>query len=308
MPRHHALQAGPAGPFLCLRRVLPQRPDDVRDDRLDAGERPQRSAHRRALPPAVHGRVQRRALPQAADRRRDGQEMTGALTDRHVVVTGGTGALGSAVVRALLEAGASCDVRAIESAAPPGRFPDGAKVTAVANVDLADEASIAGFYSRLPPLHAVVNIAGGFAYAPIADSSLKVLQQQLSMNLVSCALSCRAAVANFRKAGTGGHIVNISARPALNPRQGANMTAYTASKAAVAAFTVALAEELKGENISVIALAPSTIDTPANRKDMPKANHDSWVKPTAIAELIAAHLGLSETINSGALIPVYGKA
>src|SRR5262245_62678448 len=74
------------------------------------------------------------------------------------------------------------------------------------------------------------------------------------------ATSCREAVANFRKGGKGGHIVNITARPALNPRQGANMTAYTASKAAVAAFTVALAEELKGENISVIALAPSTIE------------------------------------------------
>ena len=234
--------------------------------------------------------------------------MTGALTDRHVVVTGGTGALGSAVVRALLEAGASCHVPAIESAVPSGRFPDGAKVTAVANVDLADEASIAGFYSRLPPLHAVVNIAGGFAYAPIADSSLKVLQQQLSMNLVSCALSCRQAVANFRKAGKGGHIVNIAARPALNPRQGANMTAYTASKAAVAAFAVALAEELKGENISVVALCPSTLDTPGNRADMPKADHSTWVKPEAIAELIVAQCSLSGPINSGSLMTVYGRA
>ena len=128
------------------------------------------------------------------------------------------------------------------------------------------------------------------------------------MNFFSCALSCREAVANFRKAGKGGHIVNISARPALNPRLGANMTAYTASKAAVAAFTVALAEELKGENISLIALAPSTIDTPTNRKDMPKADHASWVKPASLAELIVAHLGLSDPINSGALIPVYGKA
>src|SRR4029077_9236077 len=116
------------------------------------------------------------------------------------------------------------------------------------------------------------------------------------------------AVANFRKGGKGGHIVNISARPALNPRQGANMTAYTASKAAVAAFTVALAEELKGENISAIALAPSTIDTPANRKDMPKADPASWVKPSAIAELIVAQLAVADPINSGALIPVYGKA
>ena len=153
-----------------------------------------------------------------------------------------------------------------------------------------------------------MNIAGGFAYAPIADSSVKVLQQQLSMNVVSCALSCRAAVANFRKGGKGGHIVNIAARPALNPRQGANMTAYTASKAAVAAFTVALAEELKNDDISAIALAPSTLDTPANRKDMPTAKHDTWVKPAAIAELIVAHCSLSETINSGVVMPVYGKA
>ena len=152
------------------------------------------------------------------------------------------------------------------------------------------------------------NIAGGFAWAPIADSPLKVFQQQMAMNFTSCVLSCRSAIANMRKGGRGGHIVNITARPALNPRQGASMTAYTASKAAVAAFTVALAEELKGENISVIALAPSTIDTPVNRKDMPTADHASWVKPSAIAELITAHMALSETINSGALIPVYGRA
>ena len=67
-------------------------------------------------------------------------------------------------------------------------------------------------------------------------------------------------------------------------------------------------EELKAENISVIALAPSTIDTPTNRADMPKANHASWVTPAAIAELIVAQLGLSDPINSGALIPIYGKA
>jgi NAD(P)-dependent dehydrogenase (short-subunit alcohol dehydrogenase family) len=230
-----------------------------------------------------------------------------SLKDRHVVVTGGTGALGAAVVKAFVDAGATCHIPAIESAPPMARLPTRG-VSVAAQIDLADEASIKGFYGKLPPLHAVVNIAGGFAYAPIGDSSAQVLQQQLSMNLVSCALSCREAVANFRKAGRGGHIVNISARPALNPRQGANMTAYTASKAAVAAFTTALAEELKNEDISVIALCPSTLDTPANRKDMPNAKHDTWVKPEAIAELIVAQCSLSETINSGALIPVYGKA
>jgi len=229
------------------------------------------------------------------------------LRDCHVVITGGTGALGAAVAQALVEAGAHCHVPAIETSVPADRFPkDGVSVTT--HIDLSDETAVDGFYAKLPPLHAVVNIAGGFAWAPIADSPAKVMQQQMSMNFASCAMSCRAAVANFRKAGKGGHIVNISARPALNPRQGANMTAYTASKAAVAAFTVALAEELKGESISVIALAPSTIDTPTNRNDMPKADHASWVRPAAIADLIVAQLSLSAPINSGALIPVYGKA
>lgn len=230
-----------------------------------------------------------------------------SLEDCHVVITGGTGALGVAVVKALVEAGAHCHVPAIEQSVPADRFPTG-KVSVTTGIDLSDEEAVSAFYAKLPPLKAAVNIAGGFVWAPIADSPAKVLQQQIAMNLISCASSCRAAVANFRKAGQGGHLVNISARPALNPRQGANMTAYTASKAAVAAFTVALAEELKGENISVIALAPSTIDTPTNRKDMPKADHSLWVKPAAIAELIVAQIGLSEPINSGALIPVYGRA
>ncbi len=229
------------------------------------------------------------------------------LKDQHVVVTGGTGALGVAVVKALVEAGAHCHVPAIESAVPADRFP-AQRVSVTTSVDLSDEQAVSDFYDKLPPLRAAVNIAGGFAWAPIADSPAKVLMGQLSMNLVSCALSCRSAVANFRKAGRGGQIVNISARPALNPRQGANMTAYTTSKAAVAAFTVALAEELKAENISAIALCPSTIDTPTNRADMPKADHASWVKPAAIADLIVAQLGLAEPVNSGALIPVYGKA
>jgi NAD(P)-dependent dehydrogenase (short-subunit alcohol dehydrogenase family) len=231
-----------------------------------------------------------------------------SLQDRHVVVTGGTGALGTAVVDAFVSAGAHCHVPAIEKVAPPVRLADPSRVSIATNVDLSDEASVAAFYGHLPGLHAVVNIAGGFAWAPIGDSTAQVLQQQLSMNLVSCALSCRHAVINFRQAGTGGHIVNISARPALNPRQGANMTAYTASKAAVAAFTVALAEELKNENIAVIALCPSTIDTPTNRKDMPKADHGTWVKPASLAALIVAQCSLADPVDSGAVIPVYGRA
>src|SRR5678816_3781289 len=101
------------------------------------------------------------------------------LKDSHVVITGGTGALGSAVVKALVEAGAHCHVPAIEQSVPADRFPDG-KVSVTTNVDLSDEASVSAFYDKLPPLKAAVNIAGGFVWAPIADSPAKVLQQQIS--------------------------------------------------------------------------------------------------------------------------------
>src|ERR1700744_3761035 len=134
----------------------------------------------------------------------------GRLKDKHIVITGGTGALGSAVAKALVEAGAHCHVPGIETSVPADRFPKSG-VSVTPQIDLSHEGAVEGFYAKLPALHGVVNIAGGFAWAPIADSPLTVVQEQLSMNFVSCALSCRAAVANFRKGGNGGHIVNITA-------------------------------------------------------------------------------------------------
>src|SRR5688572_21046764 len=100
-----------------------------------------------------------------------------SLKDCQVVITGGTGALGTAVAAALVEAGAQCHVPAIESSVPADRFPKGG-VSVTTGIDLSNEDSVSAFYARLPPLHAVVNIAGGFAWAPIADSPAKVLQQQ----------------------------------------------------------------------------------------------------------------------------------
>src|SRR5262245_5138792 len=102
-----------------------------------------------------------------------------SLKDRHIVVTGGTGAPGSAVVKAFVEAGATCHIPAIEASPPTARLPAG-NVAVAPSIDLANEASVAGFYDKLPPLHAVVNIAGGFAYAPISDSSAKVVEQQMT--------------------------------------------------------------------------------------------------------------------------------
>src|SRR5262245_45855114 len=94
-----------------------------------------------------------------------------SLQDRHVVVTGGTGALGAAVVDAFVSAGAHCHVPAIEKVAPTVHYADPGKVSIATSIDLSDETSVAGFFASLPTLHALVNIAGGFAWAPIADST-----------------------------------------------------------------------------------------------------------------------------------------
>ena len=228
--------------------------------------------------------------------------------DRHVVVTGGTGALGTAVVGALLEAGAVCHVP-YRSESEAKRFPhsDNKKVSLVALGDLADEAAVTHFYSGLDHLWASIHIAGGFAFAPIARSDKALLLGQLNANLVSAYLCSRAAVAAFERAGAGGRIVNVAARHALEPRLGASLTAYAAAKAGVAALTMALGEELAKDDVLVNAVAPSIMDTPANRRAMPKADFDAWPKVEEVAAAIMFLASPQNKVTRGAIVPVYGK-
>ena len=165
--------------------------------------------------------------------------------DRHVVVTGGTGALGTAVVGALVEAGAVCHVPFMHAAeAERFRCATMRRSSWSATANLADEAAVATLYAGVPKLWASIHLAGGFAMAPIGDTTKADLMAQVEMNFVTAFLCCRAAVAAMTRTGAGGRIVNVAARPALEWRTGAGMAAYAASKAAVAALTVALAEEV----------------------------------------------------------------
>src|SRR6185369_4740488 len=196
-----------------------------------------------------------------------------------------TGALGIAGTGALLEAGAVCHVpyRSDDEAQRfPHRGHENVRLTALGN--LADEAAVNKYYEGIATLWASIHIAGGFAYAPIGESGKSLLMGQIESNLVSAYLCCRAAVAAFRRGGSsGGRIVNVAARPALEPRQGASMTAYTAAKAGVAALTAALGEEVAKDGILVNAVAPSIMDTPANRTSMPKADFSAWPKVEEVA-------------------------
>ena len=232
----------------------------------------------------------------------------------HVVVTGGTGALGRAVIGALRAAGAVCHVPNLVAAElddfPYVSDPD---VRIARGVDLTDEGAVRGFYQALPPLWASIHLAGGFAMAPIGEMSAEGFIAQFRMNALSCFLCSAAAVAAFGAraqpgpGGTrGGRIVNIAARPALEPRLGAGMVAYTASKSAVAALTQALAQELANEEIWVNAVAPSVIDTPANRAAMPDADHQRWVAPADLAEIVVFLASPANRVTRGAVIPVYG--
>ena len=230
------------------------------------------------------------------------------LQDRHVVITGGTGALGTAVVGMLIERGATCHVPYLHEAEAE-RFPHRghSQVALTALGNLADEALVTSYYEGIPKLWASIHIAGGFAFAPIEKSDKAVLMEQVETNLVSAYVCCRAAVQAMRRGGSG-RIVNVAARPALEPRQGASMTAYTAAKAGVAALTVALGEEVAKDGILVNAVAPSIMDTAANRKSMPKADFAAWPKVEEVAATIVFLASPENVVTRSAIVPVYGKS
>jgi NAD(P)-dependent dehydrogenase (short-subunit alcohol dehydrogenase family) len=227
--------------------------------------------------------------------------------DRHVVVTGGTGALGAAVTSALLDRGAVCHIP-VHGSGPPQdfAFASNERVRLYPSIDLSDQDQTDAFYARVGPLWASIHLAGGFAARKLKNSGKADLMKQLDTNVVSCFLCCRAALKAF---GTdGGRIVNVAARPALEPRSGAGMTAYTIGKAGVAALTMALAEEVAGDGVLVNAVAPSVMDTAANRKAMPKADHALWPKVEQVAATILFLASPENTVTRGAIVPVYGRS
>lgn len=225
----------------------------------------------------------------------------------HVVVTGATGALGAGVVDVLLARGATIHVPMVEAALPAHvTWRDDPRIRATPNVSLDDEAQVSAFYGALPELWASIHLVGGFAMAGVIDTSLADFEKQWRLNTVTCFLACREAVKTMRKTGHGGRIVNVAARPVVQPAAG--MIAYVTAKAGVAALTQALAAEVLADGILVNAVLPSVIDTPANRASMPKADHARWPKPAELAETIAFLASAQNALTTGTLVPVFGRA
>lgn len=220
-----------------------------------------------------------------------------------VVITGGFGSLGRAAAQAAREAGAKPIL--IDYAAVPDDS-DIRNVIALGSVDLtkadAAAAAIAAARDAAGRIDALFNIAGGFSWSTVADSSLDLWEKLFAINTKTALNASKAAIPHL--IGTNGAIVNVGANGAV--RAGAGFGAYAASKQGVHKLTEALAEELKGK-VRVNAVLPSVLDTAQNRKDMPDAEFGAWVAPASLAKVMLFLASYEARDITGALIPVTGR-
>jgi len=234
----------------------------------------------------------------------------GGPEGRVVLVTGGSGGLGRAVVRYFLEAGARVHVPIFDAGEVAGieayldeHLEGGMRgVELHHDIDLTRAASVDALFGSLPAVDIVVNLAGGFAMAPVEETDPDTWDRMLRMNATTAFLVSRAAFPAMRRAGFG-RILNVSAFPALD-RGAAQMTAYGAAKAAVLNLTQALAREGAAHGITANAILPSVIDTEANREAMPDADRSRWLAPEEIAGVLRFLASEDAGIVNGAAIPL----
>ncbi|MFL5839032.1 MAG: SDR family oxidoreductase [Thermoleophilaceae bacterium] len=221
-----------------------------------------------------------------------------------VLVAGGTGALGAAVVNGLVDAG--YPVAATWVVEHERERLEGLEGVELIKADLFDPADAMAAVAAISDLGAVVNLVGGYAEGGrVHETDPEEFDRLMRLNLRPNLLLARAAMPRFLRRG-GGAFVAVSARPALRPFAGA--PAYIVSKAAVLSFVQILDAEYRQDGIRANAIVPSVIDTPANRASQPDADFDRWVAPAEIAKVVCFLISEDSAPVSGAAVPVYGKA
>ncbi|HEX8074790.1 MAG TPA: SDR family oxidoreductase [Thermoleophilaceae bacterium] len=227
---------------------------------------------------------------------------------RGVLVAGGTGALGAAVLRELLDHGYPVTATWLvdrERERTERDFADDDALSLV-EADLMEQEGAQAAVDAVEDLGAVVNLVGGFASGPrLHEADPEEFDRMMRLNLRPGVLLARAAMPRLLEAG-GGAYVGVSARTALQPYRGG--AAYSTAKAAVLAFVQALDADYGKDGIRCNAILPSIIDTPANREAMPKSDHDKWPKAAEIARVVRFLVSEESALVSGAAIPVYGRA
>ena len=221
------------------------------------------------------------------------------LDGKVVLIAGGTGALGQTVTPMFSQAGAT--VVLLSSAAPPAQ--PGVPLTL--RTDVTDEGSVRRAVSQTIEqagrIDCLVNMVGGFAPGRVAETEAALWQKMLSLNLTAAFLLSKAVAPHMLKRGSG-RILHVAARAALEPFPGA--AAYVVAKSGLVALIRVLALELAGSGVTANGILPTTIDTPANRKNMPNADPSKWVRPESIAQLLIFLASEEAGQLNGALIPV----
>ena len=231
------------------------------------------------------------------------------MRGKTVVVTGGFGALGRVVAEVAAALGASVAVLDHASAPPEGMAERlGADALLIGGLDLsspeAATKAMADVKAKFGRLDALLNIAGGFQWETVEGGKGETWERMYALNLMTALNACRAALP-YLVESRAGRIVNVGAQSALHAASG--MGPYAASKSAVHRLTEALAQELKLKGVTVNAVLPSTIDTPMNRREMPKADFARWVAPADLAAVMLFLASDEAKAVTGALIPVSGR-
>lgn len=232
---------------------------------------------------------------------------------RVALVTGGTGALGSAVTRRLLEDGhrvaaththdADADVESLTAG-----IADAASRLMVVEADVTDEESfgraVTEVRDQFGTVEVLVHVVGGWhGGESVQEHSLETWQRVVDLNLTSAFLCCRAVLPQMHEAGWG-RVVLVSSRTAKEGRVG--QSAYAVAKEGVATLAEVIAEECCGTGVTANVIAPSVLDTPANRETMPDADFTRWVTPEVAAAMVAFLISDEAGTLRGAWLPVFG--
>ena len=233
--------------------------------------------------------------------------------NRNVLITGGTGILGSAVTKAYLAQGDTVAVTYLfenEVERFKAYNPELSKDVTFLYANVTEEAEVQNtikeFLFQFDRLDVLINIVGGFVGGiPTAELEVDRWDFMMDLNLKSVFLCCKAAIPDMTAQGYG-KIINVSARAGLKGEAG--LSAYCVSKGGVRTLTESLAAEVMDSGVNVNAIMPSIMDTPMNREAMPDEEHDRWVAPADVAKVICFLTSDDATIINGAAIPVYGRA